>query len=139
MTATHRPPALTPLDAALAAVLDGLEPVACRDVALDEALGCIAAEMPPLTAHPAFELAATDGWAFRSGDLVGASPWSPLLLTALPVWVEAGDRMPEGSDCVVDCNAVEQAGSVFQVSAEAIPGQGVRRAGGDLAAASTPV
>src|ERR1041384_4259673 len=89
MTLAHRPAALTPLDAALAAVLDGLEPVAVREIPLAEALGCIAAEMAPLQALPASDLAATDGWAFHSGDLVGASPWSPLLLTAAPVWVEA--------------------------------------------------
>src|SRR3954453_22480631 len=119
MTLAHRPAALTPLDAALAAVLQGVKPVACRDVPLAEALGCIAAETPPVKAHPVSDLATTDGWAFHSGDLVGASPWSPLLFSVSPVWVEAGDWMPAGSDCVVDCNAVEQVGSVFQVSAEA--------------------
>src|SRR3954453_11242514 len=133
MTLAHRAAALTPLDAALAAVLEAVKPVACRDVPLAEALGCIAAEMPPVKAHPVSDLAATDGWAFCSGDLVGASPWSPLLLTASPVWVEAGDRMPTPSDCVIDCDAVEQTGAVFQVSAEAIPGQGVRRRGGEIA------
>jgi molybdopterin biosynthesis enzyme len=131
------PAALTPLDAAMAALLDGLKPVAPRDVALAEALGCIAADMPPLRALPPFDIAVLDGWAFRSRDLVGASSYSPLPLVGSPVWVEAGDYMPEGCDCVIDSASVEQTGPLFQVSAEAIPGQGVRRIGGDIAAGSS--
>ena len=119
---------LTPLDAALAALLDGLKPVAAIELALVEALGCVAAAMPPLKALPAFDVAAADGWAFCARDLVGASSYSPLPLAGPPVWVEAGDRMPDGCDCVIDSDSVEQAGPLFQVSAEAIPGQGVRRA-----------
>jgi molybdopterin molybdotransferase len=130
---------LTPLDAALAALLDGLKPVTAIELALIEALGCVAAAMPPLKALPAFDVAAADGWAFCARDLVGASPYSPLPLAGPPVWVEAGDRMPEGCDCVVDSDSVEQAGPLFQVLAEAIPGQGVRRAGGELAEASSVV
>ncbi len=138
MIATQRmPAALTPLDAALAALLDGLAPVAPRDVRLAEALGCVAADMPPLNALPAFDLAAVDGWAFRSRDLVGASSYSPLPLAGSPVWVEAGDRLPEGCDCVIDSDLVEQTGGPFQVSAEAIPGQGVRRIGGNIADGSS--
>jgi molybdopterin molybdotransferase len=127
---------LTPLDAALAALLDGLEPVIPRELPLAETLGCVAAMLPRLKALPEFDTAAVDGWAFRSRDLVGASSYSPLPLAGAPVWVEAGDRMPDGCDCVVDSDSIEQAGALFQVSAEAIPGQGVRRAGGELAEAS---
>jgi molybdopterin molybdotransferase len=127
---------LTPLDAALAALLDGLTPVAAIELALAEALGCVAAAMPPLKALPAFDVAAADGWAFCARDLVGASSYSPVPLAGPPVWVEAGDRMPEGCNCVVDSDSVEEAGPLFQVAAEAIPGQGVRRAGGAVAGAS---
>src|SRR5882757_7131129 len=123
MTTTQRLPAsLTPLDAALALLRDGLSPVAPRELPLGEALGCVAAEMPALKALPARDIAAADGWAFRARDLVGASSYSPLPLTGSPVWVEAGDRMPEGCDCVIDPDLVEQTGALFQVSAEAIPG-----------------
>jgi molybdopterin biosynthesis enzyme len=137
MTTQRMPAALTPLDAALAALLDGLEPVVPRDAPLTEALGCVAADMPPLQALPAFDAAAVDGWAFRSRDLVGASSYSPLPLASPPVWVEAGDRMPEGCDCVIESDSVEQTGPLFQVSAEATPGYGVRRAGGDIAEGSS--
>jgi molybdopterin molybdotransferase len=130
---------LTPLDVALAALLRDLAPVAPIELPLAETLGCIAAEMPPLTAHPPHDIAATDGWALRARDLVGASSYSPLLLAASPVWVEAGDAMPEGCDCVIDSDAVDQTGPMVQVLAEAIPGQGVRRGGSDIAAGTIAV
>jgi molybdopterin molybdotransferase len=137
MTSSQRlPTSLTPLDAALDALLNGLEPVAPVEVTLKEALRCIAAGMPPLPAHPPRDTAAADGYAFCARDLVGASSYSPLLLSAPPVWVEAGDTLPNGCDCVLDSDSVDLSGPLPQVLAEAIPGQGVRRAGGDIAAGS---
>ena len=44
--------------------------------------------------------------------------------------------MPEACDCVLDSDSVDLSGPLPQVLAEAIPGQGVRRAGGDIAAGS---
>jgi molybdopterin biosynthesis enzyme len=137
MTPQRLTASLTPLDATLAALLEGVGPVVPIEVPLTEAPGCIAAERRPLKALPAFDMAAADGWAFRSHDLVGASSYSPLALTGSPVWVETGDRIPAGCDCVIDPDLVEQTGGLFQVSAEAIPGQGVRRSGGDIAEGSS--
>jgi molybdopterin molybdotransferase len=140
MIPTQRLPAsLTPLDVALAAVLHGLAPVAPVELPLAEALGCVAAEMPPLKAYPPRDIAAGDGWALRARDLVGASSYSPLPLAKLPVWVEAGDAMPEGCDCVVDTDCVDRTGSMVQVVAEATPGQGIRRSGGDIAEGSVVI
>jgi molybdopterin molybdotransferase len=130
------PTSLTPLDVALDALLGGVEPVAPVEVTLGEALRCIAAGMPPLQAHPPCDIAAADGYAFCARDLVGASSYSPLPLSAPPVWVEAGEAIPEACDCVLDSDSVDLSGPMPQVLAEAIPGQGVRRAGGDIAAGS---
>jgi molybdopterin molybdotransferase len=140
MIPTQRlPPSLTPLEVALAAVLDRLEPVAPLALPLADALGCVAADMPPMMAFPPADIAASDGWALCARDLVGASSYSPLPLARPPVWVEAGDAMPEGCDCVIDFDLVDQTGPMVQVLAEAIPGQGVRRLGGDIAQASSVV
>jgi molybdopterin molybdotransferase len=140
MIPTQRLPAsLTPLDVALAAMLDGLEPVAPLALPLADAPGCIAADMPPLKAFPPADIAASDGWALRARDLVGASSYSPLPLARPPVWVEAGDALPEGCDCVIDSDLVDQTGAMVQVLAEAIPGQGVRRIGGDIGQASSVI
>jgi molybdopterin biosynthesis enzyme len=90
--------------------------------------------MPLSGALPPHDIAASDGFALRARDLVGASSYSPLPLSTLPVWVEVGDTIPEECDCVLDSDAVDQSGPMPLVLAEAIPGQGVRRAGGDVAA-----
>jgi molybdopterin biosynthesis enzyme len=128
------PAALTPLDVVLRSLLDGVEPVDPVDVWLAEFVGGIAAEMASLhAAHPAFSIAAADGWALRARDIIGASSYSPLPLAVPPVWVEAGDRMPDHCDCVLDADMVEQLGPMFQVLAESVPGHGVRRAGDDIA------
>jgi molybdopterin biosynthesis enzyme len=140
MTSNQRlPTSLTPLDAALAALLKGVEPVVPLELGLTEALRCIAADMPPLDAHPPRDIAAADGYAFPARDLIGASSYSPLPLSSLPRWVEAGDAMPDGCDCVLDSDSVDVSGPIAQVVAEAVPGQAVRRAGADIAAGSLVV
>jgi len=135
MTGTQRlPAALTSLEAALAKVLDGVESVGPIDVSLADAIGCVAAQTPPLaTDLPSASVAVTDGWAMRARDLAGASSYAPLPLSKPPAWVEAGSQLPADRDCVIDENAVERQGALFQVVAEAIPGEGVRRAGEDIA------
>ena len=140
MTSSQRLPAtLTPLETARDALLDGIGPVAPIELPLSEALRGIAADMPPLRAIPPHDIAAADGFAFRARDLVGASSYSPLPLTTPPVWVEAGDAIPPNCDCVLDPDAVDRSGPVVEILAEAIPGQGVRRAGSDLAEASVVI
>jgi molybdopterin biosynthesis enzyme len=132
-TAQRLPASLTPVELTLAALLDGLPMVAPAELPLAQALGCVAADMPPLKAHPPRDIAMADGWACRALDLVGASSYSPLPLAIAPVWVEAGDAMPDACDCVIDSDLLDQTGPMVQVLAEAIPGQGVRRAGGEIA------
>jgi molybdopterin biosynthesis enzyme len=95
--------------------------------------------MPPLQAYPLRDTASVDGYALCARDLVGASSYSPLQLMAAPVWVEAGEAIPEDCDCVLDSDSVDVSGPMPQVLAEAIPGQGVRRAGSDIAAGSLVV
>ena len=137
MTSLQRLPiSLTPLDRALDALLDGVEPVSPVELALGEALHGIAAGMPPLEAYPSCDTATTDGYAFCARDLVGASSYAPLPLSTSPVWVEAGGAMPDGCDCVLDPDSIDMSGPMPQVLTEAIPGQGVRRAGGGIAAGS---
>lgn len=126
------PSSLTPLDTALAASLAGVDPVALVQLPLVDAIGCVAAASPPIAACPPRDVAAADGWALRANDLVGASAYSPLPLTTAPIWVDAGDAMPDGCDCVLDADAVEVSGPLAQVLAEGVPGQGVRRAGSEI-------
>lgn len=131
--------ALTPLETALAALLDDLAPVAATSVAVDGAAGLVAAGMPPIGGPlPPANVAGIDGWAFRASDLAGASAYAPLAGAGAPAWVEAGAPLPPGCDCVLEAAFVERAGPGFAVLAEAAPGDGARRAGED-AAAGRPV
>jgi len=128
------PASLTPFDVALAILLRDIVAVAPVELPLSQALGCIAVEISPASACPPHNVAAVDGWALRARGLVGASSYTPLPLAAAPPWVEAGDQIPENCDCVVDADSVDQTGPLVQVLAEAIPGQGIRRAGGHIGA-----
>ena len=140
-TPQRLPASLTPLDVAFDVLLRDLEPVVASEPAQGDVSGCDVPRMDELKIDelkvwPSRDIAATDGWALRASDLVGASSYTPLPLTKEPVWVEAGEPIPDGCDCVLDEGAVDRAGPIVQVLAEAIPGQGVRRKGGEIADAS---
>jgi molybdopterin biosynthesis enzyme len=124
------PASLTPLDVALAALLRDVKPAAREGTT---GARSAAIKMPELKSWPAHDIAASDGWALRASDLVGASSYTPLPLPKPPVWLEAGDRVPDGCDCVIDQDAVDANGPIAQALAEAIPGQGIRRKGGAIA------
>ncbi|UVK49526.1 molybdopterin-binding protein (plasmid) [Mesorhizobium sp. AR07] len=126
---------LTSLESALAELLDGLAPAALTSVPLAQARDRIAAEMPALANPlPKSNRAVIDGWALRSLDLAGASSYSPVPLMTAPVWVEAGDALPDGCDCVLEANLVACGGTIAQAFADTIPGEGTRRSGEDIAA-----
>ncbi|WP_439923039.1 molybdopterin-binding protein [Nitrobacter sp. JJSN] len=128
------PASLTPLEAAVAVLLHELEAVTPEDLPLAEALGCVAAEMPALPSTPVYDLAAADGWAVNANDVVGVSSYSPLALARPPTWVNVGDAMPQHCDCVLDVDAVDTSGPIVEIIVEGAPGQGIRRAGSDIAA-----
>ncbi|WAJ30788.1 molybdopterin-binding protein [Antarcticirhabdus aurantiaca] len=105
------------------------------EVPLAAAMGAVLAHAPiAVLPIPADDRAAIDGFALRSGDLSGASPYAPLALAAPPRFVSVGDPLPEGCDCVLDGGLVEQAGPLALVIGEARPGEGVRRRGADMGA-----
>ena len=128
-------PALTDFEAARAVLLDGLSMVAPAAVPLDEALGAVCAEAhASATGWPASDIAAIDGFAFASADLAGASAYAPAITSTRPQWVDVGDPLPGGCDCVLEAPCVDADGPLVEVLCEAVPGQGVRRAGEDIAA-----
>src|SRR5581483_3641415 len=132
MNSTQRLPArLTPLDVALSALLRDLKPATARGLIGGPSSATL--DVPELTSWPQCDIASVDGWALRASDLVGASSYTPLPLARSPVWLEAGDQIPEACDCVLDEDSVDVSGPIAQVLAEAIPGQGVRRKGGAIA------
>lgn len=133
-----RTAALTSIEAALGWLLPRCRPVQPLVLSLHEAHGRVAAENIPLAApFPVRAFALIDGWAFRAADIAGASAYAPVFLPSEPAWVEAGQPLPDGCDCVIDPGLVECAGPAAQVIGEAVPGEGARRAGEDVAAGQT--
>jgi molybdopterin biosynthesis enzyme len=124
---------LTPLEQARTLLCDGLAPVAATPMPLAQAEGCIAAGLARTgRVVPEHDIAMRDGWAFRASDLVGASSYAPVPLTGAPKWVNAGDALPSGCDCVIEPDMVEQIGPLAQAVGESTPGANVRRAGEDI-------
>ena len=130
---------LTSLDDALKRLLEGLEAVPACEQPIDEVLGRISAGLMASGELPVDTVAMIDGWAARSLDIVGASSYSPAFLIESPVWIECGQSLPAGYDCVIEPQSVHHENGIFQVVAEARPGQGVRRTGDEIAAGASVI
>lgn len=127
--------ALMPLDEARARLIAGVKPVASRRVAPGAAIGAICAGDPTAPAdRPACRVALRDGWAVSFGEIAGASPYAPVALAQLPVWVEAGDVLPESADTILAHEAVEAGPNRMEVVADAPEGEATRAAGGEISA-----
>jgi len=126
---------LTALDVALDRLRAFASPVATQRQPVLQALGRILAQdvISP-AALPAHSRAMRDGYALASQEIAGASSYSPVLLMRAPARVTIGDRLPEGSDCVLDAASLDISGPMAQVLSEAAPGEGVRRTGEDAPA-----
>lgn len=123
--------ALMPLADAVSGLIAGVSPVAERKLPPREALGLAAArDIIAERGWPERPTALRDGWAVRADAVTGASAYSPILPSAPPVWVEAGEHLPEGPDTVLPPEALEGRAIV----ADAPPGDGVRQRGEDVAA-----
>jgi molybdopterin biosynthesis enzyme len=124
---------LAPLKEMLAQVEALARPVVPRDVALDEALGCVlATDVTALESRPAHPVALSDGWAVRAELIQDAGPYSPIALSPAPAWVEVGDRLPPDADTILPPDAVTVRGDNFEAIANAAPGTGVLAAGGNV-------
>ena len=123
---------LAPLKEVLAQV-ELARPVVPRDVALDEALGCVlATDVTALESRPAQPVALTDGWAVRAELVQDAGAYSPVPLSPSLAWVEVGDRLPLHMDTILPPDAVTARGNSFEAIAGAAPGTGVLAAGGNV-------
>jgi molybdopterin molybdotransferase len=136
----------------LAAVLDGIEPLAPIDVPLLDALGLtLAADVVAPWSLPSFDNSAMDGYAVRSADIAVASEAAPVTLPVLgdvaagdtgalvvapgtAVRIMTGAPMPEGADAVVPVERTDGGTVTVRIRASATAGAYVRRAGEDVAA-----
>jgi molybdopterin biosynthesis enzyme len=125
---------LVPVTALLAEWRRHAVPVPFRKVPLAEGVGqVLAADLVAPAPVPAHPIALIAGCAVRSRDLVGVSPYAPLLVAAAPMRVGAGEALPPPCDAVIPEDAVQAVPGGFEISATAAPGENVRRIGEDAA------
>lgn len=130
-------------------VLEGLTPLPSRDLALAQALGCVAAE--EVTARepsPRFENSAMDGFALRAVDtrggscrlrvtsavFAGDSPSAPVG-EGEAARIMTGAPLPAGADsvCLREATALDPDGATVVIEREVSLGEAVRRVGDDVA------
>ena len=96
--------------------------------------GFLAQDVLAASDAPVCDVAARDGFACASLELVGASAFTPAFLSASPAWVNVGEPLPEACDCVLEAGCVDIHGPVVAAHYAAAPGEGVLRAGEDAQA-----
>jgi molybdopterin molybdotransferase len=142
---------LTPLSDALA-FLDAVALVHAREIAANTATGRVLAADAVAAGCPAQALALRDGWAVKSDLTLDANSYSPAVLPAAPIRVDAGEPMPPNSDAVapfelllINAAHAEAIGpiapgeGVLLPAADAPAGQPMRRAGERLGATDVAV
>ncbi len=125
---------LAPLAEILARLDAAIVPVTARDTDPAAAVGAIlAADVVASRAAPPSAMALRDGWAVTADRVTGAGSYAPAPLDPAPLWVDAGQPMPAGTDAVLPVDAVAVAKSGAEAHASAAPGEGVTVAGADIA------
>ena len=137
--------ALIDVDEAARLVLQHITPLGIERVALAHCVGRVLAEdLVAPASLPAFPSSAVDGYALRAADagqqlqVVGESaagrPFDGKLGPGSAVRILTGGVLPDGADCVVMVEDVEEKGDVVTVPASLKPGANFHLPGADLRA-----
>lgn len=125
---------LTPLVAILARLDASVSPVAARESAPETAIGTtLAADVSAPADFPRAACALRDGWAVASEQVADASAYAPAFLTSRPLWVDAGQPIPAGTDAVLPVDALSVSNGAAEVHVPAVSGEGVLPARADAA------
>ena len=151
MTDCCSAPGLTPLDQALAQLLEGLKPInETEQVAIEDALGRVIAE--PIASQlniPPADNSAMDGYALRSADAqqgaqltqVGKSfaghPFDGEMGPGECVRIMTGAQIPAGADSVIMQEQVSAEGDQITLNRDVKFASNVRKAGEDIAVGQT--
>jgi len=146
---------LIDVDAARAAVLERVEPLAAEEVDIAGALGRVLAE-PVASAGPvpAFDNSAMDGFAVRAADTAPARRDSPVTLAVVDesraghpagralaageaIAISTGAAVPAGADAVVRVEDTSAADGRVEIEVAVEPERNIRRAGEDIRGGDT--
>jgi molybdopterin molybdotransferase len=135
------------VDAALARVLDAVEPVPSEPVPITRACGrVLASDVVALRTQPPADVSAMDGYAVRAvdvttaparlaliGEVAAGRPFAGVVGAGEAARIFTGGVMPAGADTVVIQEKAERDGTAVVVTAPPRPRANVRRAGLDFA------
>ncbi|WP_332643963.1 molybdotransferase-like divisome protein Glp [Aeromicrobium sp.] len=131
-------------------VLRGIGPLGAYDQPLVESLGLPLLEGFVSPANlPLFDNSATDGYAVRAQDVIGASRETPIVLpvvgeiaagSAKPFAISAGTAVkimtgapiPRGADAVIPYEKTDHGNARVEIHAPTTPGDFIRRQGSDV-------
>jgi molybdopterin molybdotransferase len=122
---------LTPLAEVLALVDREVKPVESRRIPLTQAMHATLSEDVIAKTRPAAPLALIDGWALNADLTRDAGSYAPAPLPQVPVRIEAGCPMPEGTDSVAAFDTVKLTPGGAEALAPVNAGDGVLPVGGD--------
>lgn len=123
---------LTPLSEVLAFLDARVRRCVEHECPLDAAFGkTLAQDIVAPRIAPERNIALRDGWALQSELTSDASSYAPAALADTPCWVDSGDPMPGGTDCVAPFDAIEIENGRAQVLAPIAPNEGMLTAGAD--------
>jgi len=135
---------------ALAAALEGVEPLPAEEVPLAECAGRVAAAQVVSDVDvPPFPRATMDGYALRAADTFGSSPYGPVILTiggeSMPgrpgpgpvtpgsaCRIMTGAPLPPGADAVLRAEDAAEVAGRLEVTAAIAAGRNVGRMGEDV-------
>ena len=130
------PARLLSLDELRGVLAGRARPLAARMVPLAEAWGSTAAGAVVVPRDlPSVDTARIDGWAIASAETIGASPYTPALVT--PHAVRIGDPLPGGCDAVAAADAAEVVGGFLTLETTIEPRAEVTPRGADARAGVT--
>ncbi|MGQ4273604.1 hypothetical protein [Terrihabitans sp. B22-R8] len=146
ISTVHPSSSLLAVDEARARIIWDLPVTASERVPLEEALGRIAAQCRgALAQSPPFAVSAMDGYAVRAADVprgdtilrlageVRAGMTMPgALEEGACLRIFTGAAVPGGADSIIIQENADQEGALVHFRTAAIPGEHIRRAGGNL-------
>jgi len=108
--------ALTPITSIVSLIGTRIDPVASQVVAVEKAvLMTLSGDVAAPFDVPSDLTAASDGWAVTAEQTLDASSYAPVALNPAPLWVNAGERMPQNTDAVLPVDAAAPVNATMEV------------------------
>jgi len=108
--------ALTPVSDIVSLIGARVGPAAPQMVAVEKAVSMtLSGDVAAPFDVPSDTAAANDGWAVTAEQTLDASSYAPVVLSSVPPWVDAGERMPQNTDAVLPFDAAAPANATMEV------------------------